>query len=139
MSDCPQAGNAKQMKICFKCGSDEHSLAKCPKRQSGNDMELPFVSCFVCNRKGHLASQCPQNGKGLYVNGGACKKCGSTRHLSKDCANAKARKEADSVERDQELIDGLLEAPSGSEQRRKEDDRHMDEPTVKPKRGVVKF
>jgi zinc finger CCHC domain-containing protein 9 len=73
-------------RICYACGSTEHGLAKCPnKNKNSKNDELPFATCFVCQGKGHLASQCPKNEKGVYVNGGACKYCQSVRHLATAC------------------------------------------------------
>ncbi|KAJ3054260.1 hypothetical protein HK097_002245 [Rhizophlyctis rosea] len=98
--------------ICYRCGSLEHRLAQCkkktdsrnyhfcflvwldsprkdnqiPRNTTGNP--LPFASCFICNQKGHLSSQCPENERGLYPNGGGCKFCGSVRHLARDCKPA---------------------------------------------------
>lgn len=46
---------------------------------------LPYAKCFVCDGKGHLAGQCPENTKGLYPNGGGCRFCGQVDHLAKDC------------------------------------------------------
>jgi Zinc knuckle len=76
---------------CYKCGSMEHSLAKCPKRVPGKsekeDTDLPFATCFICQQKGHLSSQCSQNEHGIYVNGGQCKHCSSIYHRASDCPN----------------------------------------------------
>lgn len=71
---------------CYRCGSTEHSLAKCRKPEPQVGMDLPFASCFICGEKGHLASKCSQNqGRGIYPNGGCCKLCQSVDHLAKDC------------------------------------------------------
>lgn len=75
--------------ICFRCGSTEHNLSKCPKPASDS---LPFATCYVCSQMGHLASRCPKNrGHGIYPNGGDCNICHSVEHLARDCPNAKKR------------------------------------------------
>ncbi|KAJ7594540.1 hypothetical protein C8J56DRAFT_1044275 [Mycena floridula] len=79
--DCPKS--EKTVGICYRCGSKKHSLSRC-KKPVNDKNPLPFASCFVCSKKGHLASQCPQ-GKGVYPNGGSCKLCGDKSHLAKDC------------------------------------------------------
>lgn len=77
--------------ICYRCGSLEHTLNKCPQKKDSSifliylENSLPFSTCFVCKQQGHLAGQCPQNEKGVYPNGGSCKFCGSVRHLSFQC------------------------------------------------------
>ncbi|KAI0298584.1 hypothetical protein BC826DRAFT_1103078 [Russula brevipes] len=71
--------------MCYRCGSGKHNLARC-RQPAPPDGALPFASCFVCSRRGHLAGSCPRNnGKGVYPNGGACKLCGETTHLAKNC------------------------------------------------------
>eukprot|EP00934_Nitzschia_sp_Nitz4_P002519 Nitzschia sp. Nitz4//scaffold54_size114964//102586//103203//NITZ4_003871-RA/size114964-processed-gene-0.48-mRNA-1//1//CDS//3329554411//2509//frame0 len=118
VSQCPDketAGNRNNSDstLCFKCGSTEHSLAQCPQQKGRPDhSNLPFATCFLCNEKGHLVSACPKNQKGIYVNGGCCRHCGSTQHLSKDCAE-KASKAKEDKKSDGKLptddIDDLLE------------------------------
>ena len=72
---------------CYRCGSSEHSLAKCKRSAPQVGPELPFASCFICSQKGHLASKCKLNqGRGIYPNGGCCKLCQSVDHLAKDCS-----------------------------------------------------
>ncbi len=68
-----------------RCGSRRHNLSKC-REAVDPENPLPFSSCFVCSKQGHLASQCPENrSKGVYPNGGCCKLCQQTTHLAKDC------------------------------------------------------
>ncbi|WFC97730.1 hypothetical protein MYAM1_000449 [Malassezia yamatoensis] len=72
--------------ICFRCGSTEHSLAKCRKNTNAADNFLPYATCYICVKTGHLASKCPKNqGRGVYPDGGSCKVCNSVDHLAKDC------------------------------------------------------
>ncbi|KAJ3286293.1 hypothetical protein HK104_009116 [Borealophlyctis nickersoniae] len=73
--------------ICYRCGSTEHRLSQC-KKKSDSRNPLPFAQCFICNQKGHLAGQCPENERGLYPKGGGCRFCGSVRHLARDCKPA---------------------------------------------------
>lgn len=65
--------------FCYKCGSSEHTHTECLQEK------FKFASCFVCNEKGHISRECPQNEKGLYRKGGSCFGCGSVRHTLKDC------------------------------------------------------
>lgn len=44
-----------------------------------------YATCYVCKKTGHLASQCPENDKGIYPDGGCCRFCGSIRHLARNC------------------------------------------------------
>jgi zinc finger CCHC domain-containing protein 9 len=85
--NCPDenTNTAAKDNICYACGSIEHSLAKCPNKDKFSHSALPFATCFVCQGKGHLASQCPKNDHGVYVNGGCCKYCQSVRHLATAC------------------------------------------------------
>lgn len=109
VSDCPNAisgseGALTRNNICYKCGSDEHSLKLCPKltpdekkmskqgRMDYHKMVLPFATCFICKKTGHLSSQCEQNENGVYVKGGSCKECGSKTHLYANCPILKKNK-----------------------------------------------
>ncbi|PWN41836.1 hypothetical protein IE81DRAFT_291275, partial [Ceraceosorus guamensis] len=90
--DCPSGLNAEitgkeTVGICFRCGSTEHTLARCRKAAKRNDEgeeQLPYATCFICSQKGHLSSKCPK-GRGVYPSGGSCRLCSSTEHLVKDC------------------------------------------------------
>lgn len=77
--------------ICYKCGSPDHSLKECKLYRKG-DKKLPHATCYICSNKGHLASACPSNVKGIYVNGGSCRTCGSTQHVSLSCPELEKNK-----------------------------------------------
>ncbi|KXN69704.1 hypothetical protein CONCODRAFT_40306, partial [Conidiobolus coronatus NRRL 28638] len=83
-TDASTQGNQIATGICYHCGSTQHSIKNC-KHPNKKDHPFKFASCFVCQGEGHLASQCPENDKGLYPNGGSCKYCKSVQHLAKDC------------------------------------------------------
>jgi hypothetical protein len=72
--------------ICFNCGANDHALRACtvPRDPKG---ALPFATCFICNGKGHLSRDCPENANGLYPKGGCCHICLQKDHLVKDCPN----------------------------------------------------
>jgi zinc finger CCHC domain-containing protein 9 len=70
--------------VCYKCGSKDHSWKDCSQFERG-DLNLPHATCYICEKEGHIASSCPENSRGIYVNGGACRKCGSTQHISAKC------------------------------------------------------
>ncbi|KDN52608.1 hypothetical protein K437DRAFT_292900 [Tilletiaria anomala UBC 951] len=78
---------AQAVGLCFRCGSQAHTLSSCRRPPPRVGSALPFATCFVCSKQGHLASTCPQNkGRGVYPNGGCCVLCSSVEHLAKDCA-----------------------------------------------------
>lgn len=98
---CPKSfveGRPVSDVLCYKCGSIEHALQQCPKKNRGDRNDLPYAKCFVCGEKGHLASSCPQNTKGIYVNGGCCRMCGSQQHLATDCPEKRKKKQGQDVE-----------------------------------------
>ncbi|EJD52819.1 hypothetical protein AURDEDRAFT_181338 [Auricularia subglabra TFB-10046 SS5] len=90
--DCPDANSNLEgeekpkpaMGICYRCGATNHSLKRC-RRPENPDDPLPFATCFVCGRKGHLAGGCAKNARGVYPDGGSCVLCGKTTHLARDC------------------------------------------------------
>ncbi|EED96511.1 predicted protein, partial [Thalassiosira pseudonana CCMP1335] len=86
----------KQGLICYKCGSTEHRIQQCAKIKSfikpgqkkidfGKIGVLPFASCYVCNKSGHLSSYCPDSKNGVFPKGGTCNECGEPGHFAADC------------------------------------------------------
>jgi zinc finger CCHC domain-containing protein 9 len=142
--------------ICYKCGSTEHALAQCPKRRrrstavgddggDENEGDLPFATCFLCHEKGHLVSGCPQNKRGIYVNGGSCRECGSQQHRVTECPEKKKKKAAQKNgtgenDDDSDNIAELLERDERLKRPTKSNTEALVEAsTKKPKRRVVKF
>lgn len=88
LKDCPKvnkdslADNTET--FCFNCGLTGHALRHCTKPKS-KDGTLPFASCFICNKKGHISKDCPENPNGLYPKGGCCHICLQKTHLVRDC------------------------------------------------------
>lgn len=82
LSECPVLNNGEGTGICFKCGSTEHTHFECKvvKKQ-----DFKFAQCFICKEQGHISNQCPDNPRGLYPKGGACKLCGDVTHLKRFC------------------------------------------------------
>ena len=131
---------SRTTKCCYKCGSMDHALSACPVRNEGGANDLPFAKCFVCGKQGHLASTCTANEKGIYINGGECKTCGSKLHLSKNCPDKgkKKRTEDDSDDDSQQFAD-LLEGHGDDHGPRKDDSKGTDAPQKTTKKRVVKF
>ncbi|CAG9857896.1 unnamed protein product [Phyllotreta striolata] len=95
LSECPVLNKdelvaSSSTGICFKCGSTEHAHFEC---KVVKQQEFKFAQCFVCNEQGHIARQCPDNARGLYPKGGACRECGDVTHLKKDCPVYRAQQE----------------------------------------------
>jgi hypothetical protein len=88
LKDCPKnlqtATDEPVVDICFNCGEGGHALRHCskPRRRDGS---LPFASCFICKKKGHISKDCPENPNGLYPKGGCCHICLQKTHLVRDC------------------------------------------------------
>ncbi|KAL1405478.1 hypothetical protein Q8F55_009110 [Vanrija albida] len=78
---------------CYRCNSEKHSLSHCRKPVDAKN-PTPYATCFVCLETGHLSAACPKNKKGVYVNGGSCKVCGSVAHRANDCPDDKREKPA---------------------------------------------
>ncbi|PWN32590.1 uncharacterized protein FA14DRAFT_107675, partial [Meira miltonrushii] len=104
--DCPKEKEQQQRSnelnggvvCCYRCGSTEHSLAKCRKPSPKTGSELPFAHCFICQKRGHLASKCAENkGRGIYPDGGCCKLCNSVDHLAKNCPLNEAQRSGGST------------------------------------------
>jgi len=150
--DCPNAKAADGEattgggNICYKCGSNEHSLKICKKltavekkvmsnggRINYIEMDLPFATCFICKKTGHLSSQCEQNENGLYVKGGCCKKCNSKNHLFQNCPELKKKKEVVSDEESAGDVQEFLEEEAT------EVDNADDQKPAKKKKKVVNF
>lgn len=68
----------------FQCGSTEHTSSTCNLKK-GSEKSFSFATCYICKESGHISRQCPDNPRGLYPKGGACRGCGSVEHLAKDC------------------------------------------------------
>ncbi|EIW69993.1 hypothetical protein M231_02136 [Tremella mesenterica] len=101
---------------CYRCNSTKHSLSAC-REEADPDNPTPYATCYVCLQQGHLSSQCPDNPKGVYIKGGACKVCKSVKHRAKDCPEEKARREAQS-----ENITSVVEVKGKREVGADEDD-----------------
>ncbi|KAJ1965842.1 Zinc finger CCHC domain-containing protein 9 [Dispira parvispora] len=92
--DCPMA---KDMGVgkCYHCGRSDHTSRHCtlPKEEQ----TFQFSTCFICKNMGHLASKCPQNSNGIYINGGACRLCGSNQHFAMHCGKITQKEATDVV------------------------------------------
>ena len=143
-------------KICYKCGSIDHPLKSCPKltfaeKNSGGKnrmdyfkIELPFATCFICNRKGHLSSQCEQNKNGIYVKGGSCKECGGKDHLFLNCpkrrnARDKGEEGGGNGEEGGNIEQFLEQGDYGGECLVISKESNLEKKTKKISRKVVKF
>jgi len=91
ISECPQleANLDNGIGVCYNCGAADHKIYQCKKQSKTMD----YVTCFICNEKGHITRNCPQNSRGVYPKGGCCKKCSSINHLIKDCPDLAKKEE----------------------------------------------
>ncbi|CAH0774453.1 unnamed protein product [Bemisia tabaci] len=86
VQDCPEYKKSVneptvETGICYKCGSTEHTSHECRLKHGS----FRFAKCFICNEQGHISRECPDNPRGIYPKGGACKGCGDVTHFAKDC------------------------------------------------------
>jgi hypothetical protein len=90
LKDCPKVNknplDDNVVDMCFNCGIAGHALRHCSKPRN-RDGSLPFATCFICNRKGHISRDCHENPNGLYPKGGCCHICLQKDHLVRDCPN----------------------------------------------------
>jgi zinc finger CCHC domain-containing protein 9 len=136
---------------CYRCGSTEHNLASCPNKSSNNDKtkntkatELPYATCFICQQRGHIASQCQQNQHGIYVQGtGQCKYCQSKFHRASQCpdkSKPKCKGDADHGRLDDFDTSDLLDNNNNDDDKNQTNSEATDsKPTTKLKKRVVKF
>uniref|UniRef100_A0A8D8W6X2 Zinc finger CCHC domain-containing protein 9 n=1 Tax=Cacopsylla melanoneura TaxID=428564 RepID=A0A8D8W6X2_9HEMI len=120
LSECPVLNKGEGTGICFKCGSTEHTHFECKvvKKQ-----DYKFAQCFICKEQGHISNQCPDNPRGLYPKGGACKLCGDVTHLKRFCPTLPKESEP--------TIDEFLDIEGENKQRRN------NTPNTTPKKHVV--
>jgi zinc finger CCHC domain-containing protein 9 len=133
LSQCPKLGSSSESGtgICFKCGSTEHTHLQC---QVIRTQDFRYAECFVCKEQGHIARQCPDNPRGLYPKGGACKVCGDVTHLKKDCPELVKEKEQQTITLGT-IVNNSLDA---LEEELKETNYTPEENLLK-KKTVVKF
>ena len=108
LKDCPKNAQTTSdepvVDICFNCGENGHALRHCskPRRRDGT---LPFASCFICKRKGHISKDCPENPNGLYPKGGCCHICLQKSHLVRDCPERTEEDKLKYAAKKQRLLD----------------------------------
>ena len=138
---------------CYRCGSTEHNLASCPSNSSSKHkkaaselqhQELPFATCFICQERGHIASQCQQNQHGIYVQGtGQCKYCQSKFHRGSQCpdkSKSKSKSETDHGRlEDFDTSDLLDNSNDNANQNQAQSTSTASRPNTKSKKRVVKF
>ena len=139
----PAGQKKKQGLICYKCGSTEHRIQQCAKIKSfikpgqkkidfGKIGVLPFASCYVCNKSGHLSSYCPDSKNGVFPKGGTCNECGVPGHFAADCPNKNKKNDDDdkSVSSNSVTIEQYLDEPGEEKKEAKKSAK---------KRKVVQF
>lgn len=131
LSSCPKLNEGGTQiigsGICYKCGSTEHSHLQC---RVSTGQGYKFAVCFICKEEGHIAKQCPDNPRGLYPDGGACKLCGEVTHFKKDCPSLQKNESVTigTIDRD---VESLPEA-------RDQETKHTNS-TQKRKKKIIKF
>lgn len=68
-------GYQGQEMSCYNCNKTGHIARSCP--ESGNDRFMQ--SCYSCNKTGHIARNCPEG------SGKTCYTCHKTGHISREC------------------------------------------------------
>ncbi|KAI4500355.1 hypothetical protein M0802_004772 [Mischocyttarus mexicanus] len=132
LSDCPELANEQSgTGICYKCGSTEHTHFECKVTKNP---QYRYATCFICREQGHISNQCPDNPRGIYPDGGACKICGDVTHLKKDCPDLIKEKEESTITVDK-ITDGTLESLDVTSEKNKSS--HTNSNTAKSK--IVKF
>ncbi|KAK8375509.1 hypothetical protein O3P69_008384 [Scylla paramamosain] len=138
VSACPnlaQADGESQVSICYTCGSTEHSSSSCNLKK-GSEKSFSFATCYICKESGHISRQCPDNPRGLYPRGGACRGCGSVEHLAKDCPDLQ-KENAENTITMKRMKGEELEALDDDDEAADQDTSPSPNKWMKPK--VVKF
>lgn len=86
INKCPLGHKKDGFRVCYRCGSTEHTIKVCKKR---NTESLPFETCIFCKKVGHISSYCPQ-----HMNSRMRFKCGANGHIARDCEGQKSGNDA---------------------------------------------
>ncbi len=136
LSECPELRQSSdqlpESGICFKCGSTEHQHTQC-KVVRGDTYK--YATCFICKEEGHISKQCPDNPKGMYPEGGSCRKCGDVTHLKKDCPKLARQKKEEFEVTVKTLNSRTLEALDEDEDTLTD----VDPPKPKKKKKIVRM
>lgn len=76
--DCYRFSQQGPELSCYNCNKTGHMARSCP--EGGNDSgRFAMQSCYNCNKTGHIARNCTEAG------GKTCYICGKTGHISREC------------------------------------------------------